>query len=82
MTVSVDGKGQGLEMPNLYPLNVKMVPQLEGMNRITRDGTPLRFLYEGEMRQLLQALSVLEIEDVLIEEPSLEEIVLHFYGEE
>lgn len=25
MTVSVDGKGQGLEMPNLYPLNVKMV---------------------------------------------------------
>lgn len=60
----------------------EMVPQLEGMNRITRDGTTLRFLYEGEMRQLLQALSVLEIEDVLIEEPSLEEIVLHFYGEE
>ncbi len=60
----------------------EMVPELDGMNRITRDGSTVRFLYEGEMRQLLQALSMLDIEDVLIEEPSLEEIVLHFYGEE
>ena len=39
-------------------------------------------LYQGGSKELLTALLQADAREVKIEEPSLEEIVLHFYGEE
>ena len=40
------------------------------------------FLYSGEIRPLIGALSQAELTDITIAEPDLEEVFLHYYGEE
>ncbi|MEK4028098.1 ABC transporter ATP-binding protein [Pseudobacillus sp. FSL P4-0506] len=39
----------------------------------------LKLLYNGDIQWLLQQLNSLPLQDVLIEEPSLEEIFMHYY---
>lgn len=58
-----------------------VVPNIPGISKPYVDSNRVSFLYQGETKELLTALVALSVEDVLIEEPSLEEIVLHFYGE-
>lgn len=40
----------------------------------------VRFLYSGEINQLLSVLSSRNIADMTVEEPSLEEIFMHYYN--
>lgn len=56
------------------------LPELPGINNPFVDSNMVSFLYQGEAKQLLAKLATMEVADVLIEEPSLEEIVFHFYG--
>lgn len=42
----------------------------------------LELFYKGDIQSLLQKLVTLQIEDLLIEEPSLENVFLHYYEEE
>lgn len=37
------------------------------------------FVYSGEMQELINRLSKMQVRDVLIEEPSLDEIFMHYY---
>ncbi len=60
----------------------KQVPQLEGMSHVFEESNMVSFLYQGDQKKLLHCLAEIEAVDVLLEEPSLEEIVLHFYEEE
>lgn len=41
-----------------------------------------RFSWSGDTRELLRKLDEMQVDDVLIEEPSLEEMFMHFYKEE
>ena len=40
------------------------------------------FAYTGSMKELLKELEGRNIEDLLIEEPSLEELFMHYYESE
>jgi len=40
------------------------------------------FVYKGEMKKLMKMLSLLDIEDLSITEPALEEIFMHYYERE
>jgi ABC-2 type transport system ATP-binding protein len=42
----------------------------------------LRFMFSGSMKELLSSLEGCEIADLLVEEPTLEEIFLHYYDDE
>ena len=44
-----------------------------------KKGNEVSLLYSGEMKELLQGLNGLPIQDLLIEEPSLEEVFMHYY---
>ena len=46
------------------------------------ENNSLFFLYSGTMNDLLHALSGKDIEDLIIEEPTLEEIFMHYYSDE
>ena len=46
------------------------------------EGDNLLFLYSGSMKDFLGYLGGKNIEDLIIEEPSLEEIFMHYYSEE
>lgn len=59
-------------------LTVKMLNGLQIANAKESD-SGLSFVYKGDSRQLLNALSALPLKDVLIQEPSLEEIFMHYY---
>lgn len=42
----------------------------------------LFFLFSGTMKDFLDALAGKDFEDLIIEEPTLEEIFMHYYSEE
>lgn len=46
---------------------------------VRADGKEKEFVYTGEIRELIHQLDAMEVEDVLIEEPSLEELFMHYY---
>lgn len=54
------------------------LPGIESAPTVT--GRSIRFLYSGEIKQLLSVLSSRNIADMTVEEPSLEEIFMHYYN--
>jgi ABC-2 type transport system ATP-binding protein len=54
------------------------LPGIESAPTVT--GRSIRFLYSGEINQLLSVLSSRNIADMTVEEPSLEEIFMHYYN--
>ena len=60
---------------------IEEVPQAlrENAKQIKHEQNQLRFLYQGDSRALMQSLSAEAVTDVLIEEPDMEEIFLHYY---
>ena len=56
--------------------------KLEGIRDLSSQNNSTSFLYSGNMNELINLLSSYSIEDLLISEPSLEEVFLHYYEEE
>jgi ABC-2 type transport system ATP-binding protein len=54
------------------------LPGIEGTPLVS--GRSVRFLYSGDINQLLSRLSNRKIADMTVEEPSLEEIFMHYYN--
>ena len=52
---------------------------LPGVSNLQRDGEWTQFFYSGDINQVLQRVSSFAIEDMNIEEPTLEEIFMHYY---
>lgn len=58
---------------------IDTLPVLPGIRngKVLKQG--VSFLYEGDMQELLNSLHGRRVQDILITEPELEEIFLHFY---
>ena len=54
----------------------------EDMLKVEKMNGFISFVYTGEMRTLIELLSQIDIEDVSITEPPLEEIFMHYYEKE
>ncbi|MEG0077019.1 ABC transporter ATP-binding protein [Anaerorhabdus sp.] len=52
---------------------------LEGMSDLVVQGNSISFMYKGDCNKLVQELTKLNIQNIEINEPSLEEIFLHYY---
>ena len=50
--------------------------------KMIRDGEKLDFLYKDDLNNLYKELEGHNIEDILIEEPSIEDIFMHYYESE
>ncbi len=59
-------------------LNHHLLPMEQITNLETKDQMT-RFFYRGDSSQLIKGLSRLALTDVLIEDPTLEEIFMHYY---
>ena len=46
----------------------------------TADKTSVSFMYNGNITAIIDKLHLLHLDDVLLEEPSLEEIFMHYYA--
>lgn len=47
--------------------------------KLWQQGSESEFSYTGDMKELIRKLDGMEFEDVLIEEPSLDELFMHYY---
>ncbi len=50
-----------------------------GISNLTQEDGELSFFYKGDINQVTRALSKMKLSDVVIEEPTLEEIFIHYY---
>ncbi|AFA46922.1 ABC transporter ATP-binding protein [Acetobacterium woodii] len=55
---------------------------LEGITNLTVDKNVLHFLYKGDINRVIERLQGQSLLNILIEEPSLEEIFIHYYQKE
>ncbi len=53
--------------------------QLPGVTNLEQSNSSLRFFFKGDVNTLLQRIATLKVQDVTIEEPTLEEIFMHYY---
>ena len=53
--------------------------EMPGVTNAQRDNGQLSFFFKGDINQVLQAISNFQLEDITIEEPTLEEIFMHYY---
>ena len=60
---------------NLTRTNTKRI-------RMIRDGKEEDFVFKGDLNQLFAGFAGHNIEDIVIEEPELDEIFMHYYEEE
>ena len=51
----------------------------ENVAQLVTDGMVVNFMYRGDVNLLFKKIASLDIEDAFIEEPTLEEIFLHYY---
>ena len=52
---------------------------LPGVSNLQKEDSWTEFFYSGDINQVLRKLSDLAVEDLIIEEPTLEEIFMHYY---
>ncbi len=56
--------------------------QITGVNNLEVDGHMLSFLFRGNINNVMKIISEVEISNLWIEEPNLEEIFMHYYEKE
>ena len=52
---------------------------LPGVTRLQTENGTLQFFFKGDINTVLQRISGIQVDDVTIEEPTLEEIFMHYY---
>ena len=57
------------------------VPVQSGIRDVQRSPEGVSFLYGGEMNVLIRALARLDVRDMTVAEPDLEEVFMHYYEE-
>jgi ABC-2 type transport system ATP-binding protein len=58
---------------------ISEAPMIPGIVILHSDSSSVSFMYQGNSKNLISALNDMEVQDVIIEEPSLEEIFMHYY---
>ena len=53
--------------------------EIDGVSKLEKNNGTIRFFYKGDINQILHRISEFEVSDVTIEEPTLEEIFMHYY---
>lgn len=56
--------------------------KIDGVNNVEVHGNAISFLFQGNINLVLKKISELTLSNILIEEPSLEEIFMHYYRKE
>lgn len=53
---------------------------LDGVTELKRNGDGVHFFFKGDINMIISAINSEDVKDLLIEEPSLEEIFMHYYN--
>jgi ABC-2 type transport system ATP-binding protein len=53
--------------------------QIEGVSNLEKHNGELSFFFKGDINRMMKLISAQAVNDVIIEEPTLEEIFMHYY---
>ena len=53
--------------------------EIDGVTNMQKSNGAVRFFYKGDINQIMRKIGETEVSDVTIEEPTLEEIFMHYY---
>lgn len=56
--------------------------QMEGVNQLKEEDRHISFLYKGNINEVLRRIAGIDIRNIAVEEPDLEEIFMHYYERE
>lgn len=56
--------------------------RLKGVSNVQASGSKVSFLYQGDVNAVVKVLSGIKLNKLLIEEPELEEIFMHYYAKD
>ena len=52
---------------------------LNGVTKLIKDEDEISFFYKGDINEITKAISTIKVRDVNMEEPTLEEVFMHYY---
>lgn len=52
---------------------------IEGVSELEQKNDEVHFFFKGDVNQIIKIVSTLTLSDLIVEEPSLEEIFMHYY---
>lgn len=55
---------------------------MEGVSDLTVKGNEVKFIFRGNLNDVMKKIAEVDLRNISIEEPDLEEIFLHYYGKE
>ena len=55
---------------------------LEGVSDLTLDGNTVNFIFSGDINKIIEKIHGRKINNLIVEEPTLEEIFMHYYEKE
>ena len=55
---------------------------MEGVTNLVKEDSEINFLFKGDVNKIIEKLHGVNITNILIEEPTLEEIFMHYYQKE
>jgi ABC-2 type transport system ATP-binding protein len=55
---------------------------IDGVNQLEQDGATISFLFRGNINSIMKKIAEIEIGNLWVEEPDLEEIFMHYYEKE
>lgn len=65
---------------NFIVISIKgEIENLDFDNIIVKDKNDIKFIYKGDVNELISNLSKVKLDSLIIEEPSLEDIFMHYY---
>ena len=56
--------------------------QIDGVSNLETKGSEIKFIYRGNINTVMKKIAGIELRNISIEEPDLEEIFLHYYAKE
>ena len=56
--------------------------ELAGISNLVIEGRKVSFLFKGDINLIMKKIAYVEIQNIWIEEPSLEEVFIHYYEKE
>ena len=52
---------------------------IEGVSELKERDNKVSFFFKGNVNEIVKIISSLDLSDILVEEPTLEEIFMHYY---
>jgi beta-exotoxin I transport system ATP-binding protein len=53
--------------------------EIDGVTQLIQKDEHVSFFFKGDINQIIEIMSTLKLKDISIEEPTLEEIFMHYY---